>query len=141
MHYFAYGSNMNFAQMGDRCHGSRFIEKVFLEDFKFVYDGHSKKRNGAVGNIIEHNGEVVWGCLFEITEDDLKILDKCEGYHSNSYDRKEFKVQNEKGNTYIAIAYFRIGKEIGKPSQEYRQIVIQGATNCGLPRIYIDRYL
>jgi len=141
MHYFAYGSNMNSAQMADRCHGSRFIEKVFLKDFKFVYDGYSKKRNGAVGNIIEHKGDVVWGCLFEITEDDLKALDEYEGYHSNSYDRKEFKVQNEKGNTYFAISYFRIGKEIGKPSQEYRQIVVQGARNCGLPRFYIDRYL
>ena len=48
---------------------------------------------------------------------------------------------DKKGNTYTAIAYFRIGKEIGEPSREYRQIVIQGATNCGLPRIYIDRYL
>lgn len=141
MYYFAYGSNMNSAEMGRRCHSSRFIDKVFLEDFKFVYDGHSENRNGAVGNIIEHNGEVVWGCLFEITEDDLKELDKCEGYHSNSYDRKEFKVQNEKGNTCTAVAYFRIGKEIGKPSQKYRQIVIQGAMNCGLSSIYIDSYL
>jgi gamma-glutamylcyclotransferase len=112
----------------------------FLPEYKFVYDGYSKKRQGAVGNISEAQGEVVWGGVFEISKSDLNRLDKNENFPS-SYDRKELVVQTEDGINYKAIAYFRIGQPIGKPSAEYRQLIIQGALDCGLDQTYIERNL
>ena len=139
-YYFAYGSNMNFAQMRTRCPQSRFVRRATLRGYSFVYDGFSKSRKGAVANIIECEGGIVWGGVFEIDEDCLKKLDSCENY-PNSYDRKHLDVQADSGDTFNAIAYFRIGRKPGKPSSAYRQIVIQGARDCGLPEKYIEEYL
>lgn len=70
--YYAYGSNMNHKQMKERCPDSRFLKRVYLKGYRFVYDGYSVIRKGPVANIIEtKNGDdVVWGGLFEISEND-----------------------------------------------------------------------
>jgi hypothetical protein len=68
MYYFAYGSNMNYKQMRERCPSCKFIGRFFLENYKFVYDGYSKTRNGTVANIVELNNAIVWGGLFEINK-------------------------------------------------------------------------
>lgn len=142
MYYFAYGSNMNHQQMKKRCPNSRFIKRAFLERYKFVYDGYSSTRNGAVANVIEtgRKDDIVWGGLFEINEDNLSALDCYEGY-PKSYDRKNTEVKDDDGKCYDAIIYFRTGKSEGKASQEYRNIVIQGAKDCGLPIEYIKNNL
>ena len=59
--YFAYGSNMNHEQMMLRCPSAIFLKRARLENHKFVYDGYSKKRNGAVANIIKSSGDIAWG--------------------------------------------------------------------------------
>jgi len=110
-----------------------------LSGFKFVYDGTSIN-GGAVGNIVEDCDEFIQGGLYEINKDNLKSLDRYENY-CISYDRKELPVQTNNGTTFPAITYFRIGKKVGQPRPEYRQIVIQGAKDCGLPDEYIHKYL
>ena len=141
-YYFAYGSNMNHRQMRNRCPSSRFIKRAFLEGYKFVYDGYSKTRKGAVANVIETKGtdDVVWGGLFEINEDNLSALDCYERY-PDSYDRKEVNVKDDESNYYIAIVYFRTGEPKSRPSDGYRTIVIQGAKDCNLPEEYIRNNL
>jgi len=138
MYYFAYGSNMNHEQMKFRCSDSCFLQRVFLKDYKFVYDGWSNKRKGAVANIIETKKEsdIVWGGLFEITTDCRKKLDKHEGY-KKTYDRKVVEVEDDSKNSYAAIAYFRTGEKPGEPHEDYRKIVVEGAKDCNLPEDYI----
>ena len=137
-YYFAYGSNMNHQQMKQRCPSSIFIKKAFLKGYKFVYDGYSSIRKGAVANIIEtgEENDEVWGGLFEINEDNLSSLDCYEGY-PNSYNRKEVVLGSEEGKSFKAIAYYRIGKRISEPSEDYRNIIIKGAKDCNLPENYI----
>ena len=130
---------MNFLQMRERCPGNRFIGKATLGSFKFVYDGTSKK-GGAVANIVKEGDEFVMGGLYEINDSHLRSLDGYEGYQA-SYDRKEFSVQTEDDKTFSAIVYLRTGKQVGEPRSQYRQIVIQGAKDCGLSEEYIQRYI
>jgi len=141
MFYFAYGSNMNHKQMKNRCSDSHFLNSAFLKGYKFVYDGWSKKREGAVANIIETNGknDIVLGGLFEISENDLNKLDYYEGY-PKYYTRQKFKVEDD-SKSYNAIVYFRTGKEPGNPSDNYRKTVLEGARNCNLPEEYINNNL
>jgi len=140
MYYFAYGSNMKHRQMKQRCPSSNFIKRVYLEGYRFVYDGCSSTWKGAVANIIESKDEIVYGGLFEINDDNLSALDCYEGY-PKCYDRKEIEVKDEKGGTYKAWTYFRTGKDESEPSGDYRGIVIQGAGDCELPEEYIGRSL
>lgn len=138
MLYFAYGSNMNFKQMRERCPSSRFIKRAYKEGYKFVYDGRSIKWNAAVANIIEPEENIVWGGLFEINEDNLAALDCYEGYSSKSYDRETIIVKDDEENSLEAVVYLRKGQRIGTPDTVYRQTIIQGAKDCGLPENYIE---
>ena len=96
MYYFAYGSNMNLDQMRKRCSsGFKFLCRVKLKDYKFVYDGYSENRKGAVANIIKSNNDIVWGGLFEVNKDCIEKLDFYEGY-PNSYNRIIVKVEDDK---------------------------------------------
>jgi gamma-glutamylcyclotransferase (GGCT)/AIG2-like uncharacterized protein YtfP len=140
MLYFAYGSNMNHEQMLQRCPSSKYIRKCYLKDYKFVYDGYSSKRGGAVANIIESNGSIVWGGVFEINKDNLSALDCYEGY-PDYYDRKQVDVIDDNSSIYKAIVYYRTDKKIGQPSKGYRQVVEKGANDCELPKDYINSYI
>lgn len=140
MLYFAYASNMNLAQMMRRCPAGRFFKTVFLEGHRFVYDGYSVIRDGAVGNIVKADAEGAWGALYEITESDRLTLDAFEGY-PKAYDRKDVEVRDREGNVYQATTYFRTGRVLGKPHPDYEKIVLDGAADCRLPEDYVDRYL
>lgn len=136
MKYFAYGSNTNFEQIKKRCPDNKFITSAYLEDYKFVYDGYSKTWKAAVANIIESKGEKVSGGVFEISDNDLKELDRYEG-HPTSYQRKEMKVQDSSNESHEVWVYLRKDQKIGKPTEKYREMIKIGAIDCGLPKDYI----
>ena len=136
--YFAYGSNMNHAQMSRRCRHSRFLNKAMLEDYRFIYDGFSPTRKGAVANVIQDKGHSVWGGLFEIGKDDLAALDRYEGYPEN-YQRQEMMVKDEHGNSFSAMVYYREGEKPGTPGMDYRNVVKQGAIDCQLLETYAQQ--
>ena len=140
MLYFAYGSNLNHREMNFTCPDNKFIKRVCLDDYEFVYDGHSNKWEGAAANILKTSDNIVWGGLYEISESDLASLNRREGF-PKSYDRKELEVKDDQGNNYLAITYFRVGKEIGIPSNRYRKIVVSGAKDCDLPNSYVKKNL
>ena len=139
-YYFAYGSNISLGQMKERCPHSNFIKIVYLENHKFVYDGYSPYRGGAVANIVISKGDVVWGALFEISLEDERSLDNCEGY-PNVYEKKYVFVKDKEGNEYKALTYFREPRKLGKPSLKYEKIVVESAINLGLPKDYINKHL
>jgi len=139
-YYFAYGSNMSFKQMKDRCPDSEFVCVGYIENYKFVYDGYSKTRKGAVGNIIKDKKEKVWGAIFKISEEDEKKLDKYEGY-PRAYSKKYLEAYDKQGNKYKVLVYLREPREIGLPSLEYEEIVVESAKQLSLPMDYINKYL
>jgi gamma-glutamylcyclotransferase len=140
MLYFAYASNMNHAQMKERCPGGRFLKLARLVGHRFVYDGYSVERQGATGNIVNSEVDSVRGGLFEITGKDRLALDSYEGY-PKTYDRKEVEVKDAEGNAYRAMTYFRTGRALGKPHPDYERMVLDGAKDCKLPEDYVDKYL
>lgn len=146
INYFGYGSNMNFKQMQNRCPKYKFIDKAYLEYYKFVYDGYSDKRKGPVANVIKDDRNRVWGGIFEITLKELCHLNCKEGFYNkndtrNSYDRDFFRFYFENNEPYCAFIYHRKSKKISTPSEEYRNIIIEGARNCNLPEDYIKNNL
>ncbi len=136
MYYFAYGSKMSHEQMTKRCPGSSFLKRAYLKHYKFIYDGYSEKWGCAVANIKKDICGKVWGCLFEITDEDLKELDEYEGY-PRIYQREELEVEDDSGYVHKAIVYLRTGQKSGKPTEEYMRTVIDGAWDCKLPEKYI----
>ena len=138
--YFAYGSNMNFCQMKERCPTSQFICKAYLEGYKLVFDGFSQSWNGPVANVIESAEHNVEGGLFKITESDLKTLERKEGY-PGTYDRKKLTVKDEMGNNFCALVYLRTGEELGQPPQSYLDTILKGSADRHFSERYINEFI
>ena len=139
-YYFAYGSNMNHEQMKSRCPTASFLGRGKLKGYKFVYDGYSVTRDGAVANVIKANGYVTEGALFEVDDACIKNLDHYEG-SPKSYQRKVVLVEDDTGKSYHAFIYLREPQKLGQPSDEYRNVILKGARECGLSEEYIKDYI
>ena len=64
-----------------------------------------------MADIIEDKSEEVLGALYVISQEELEILDRLEGY-PDLYDRINVEVFDGKGNTYEAFAYIMTEKEL-----------------------------
>ena len=81
MHYFAYGSNMNWPQMQRRCPSARFVCVGRLINYQFGITRHSRLRDCGTANVFPAPGKEVWGIVYDISDADLLILDSFEdGY-------------------------------------------------------------
>lgn len=142
IYYFAYGSNMNHGQMKKRCgeRGFKFIARAYLKGYRFIYDGYSEYRKGAVANIVKSRKGVVWGALYTIDEPCLKKLDAYENY-PYTYDRREVEVFTEDGKKFVAWVYLREPRKPGTPSHKYRKTILEGARDCNLPEEYVREFL
>ena len=98
MLYFAYGSNMQLAQMQKRCPSAAFVGAAVLEDYRLAFTRKSSVQwpGYGVADVIPEIGSHVWGALFEIAEREVPVLDKSEGYQpgraKNAYERVKILV-------------------------------------------------
>jgi len=124
--YFAYGSNLDTAQMGLRCDDPQIVGIAFLNNHRFVFAGTSHLReNMGVGSIRKAPSQQCAGLLWSISEADLAQLDKREG-HPVRYQRAAMHVTDLKGRTHAAWVYLK-EKEVplNAPSEAYLQQVLK----------------
>ena len=132
MYYFAYGPNLNRKQMLERCPDSKPLFLATLRNYKLVFVGWSRQWRGGVVSIKSFRGERVLGAIYEISERDLRRLDKYEGYPGN-YNRMKVTVFNEDGEPIEAITYIKSGQlEETPPSKEYLAVIQQGYRDWGI---------
>jgi len=132
VYYFAYGPNLNRKQMLERCPDSKPRFFATLHNYKLVFVGWSRQWRGGVVSIKSFRGERVLGAVYEISEADLRRLDKYEGYPTN-YNRFKVTVFNEGGEPIEAITYIKSGQlEETPPSKEYLAVIQQGYRDWGI---------
>jgi len=132
MDYFAYGSNLNKKRMQERCPDAKPKFKAVLPNYKLVFIGWSREWKGGVASIKPIRGQNVPGAVWDISENDLRRLDRYEGYPTN-YDRINVLVINEDGVAGKAIAYIkRQQTDETKPSPEYLAVIRQGYRDWGI---------
>jgi len=132
MYYFAYGSNLSKKQMMERCPDSKPMFVVTLPNYKLIFVGWSRQWRGGVATIKPLRGEKVLGGIYEVSERDLRRLDKYEGY-PGSYHRLNVTVYDEDGKPVGAVTYIKSGQlEEIQPSREYLAIIQQGYRDWGL---------
>ena len=132
MYYFAYGSNLSKTQMKERCPDSKAMFVATLHNYKLVFVGWSRRWRGGVASIKPFRGEKVLGGIYELSERDLRQLDKHEGY-PDIYTRVNVTVTNEFGDRIEAVTYIKIGQlEETQPSKEYLSAMQQGYKDWGI---------
>ena len=141
---FAYGSNMDCAQMRERCPSSRFVCVVKLPDHHLVFPRKSQRRCCGVASVEPADGANVWGVVYKVAERDVPHLDRTEGYQPgrarNSYDRKALRVLRD-GDPEKPIeveGYIAVRQETPPlPSRGYRDMIVNAARFWHLPEAYV----
>lgn len=90
-YYFAYGSNLDEAQVQKRTPFAKFVCRVALKDYKLTFVTYSYSWKGGIANVEPSEGDVVYGVLWHFTDEMLTKMDRYEGY-PNKYTRKEVQV-------------------------------------------------
>lgn len=134
MLYFAYGSNLNHAQMKRRCIGSKYKEKLILKGYKLIFSYRDSKEPYGYANIEKKKGSKVPGAIWNITKRDELELDLYEGVKERSYDKKYFTWKSNKVLVYIQSKYTK-----KKPHKRYLHTIIQGYKNCNLDMKYLKK--
>ncbi len=123
MYYFAYASNLNQRQMGERCPGSTPLSRATLPNYRLVFLGWSRELRGGKASIRFNRGKKVSGAVYDVSEQEMKQLDR----HEAGYDRLKVTVFDEDGEPVEAITYIAAAQsEETKPSEDYLSVIQQG---------------
>ena len=126
MDYFAYASNLSRQQMLKRCPDAKPKFSAVLPNYKLIFTGWSREWHGAKATIQPFRGAKVAGAVYEISEQDLRKLDRFEDY-PNSYTHANVTVFNEDDVAVKAVTFIKTRQEAeAKPSPAYIAIIKQG---------------
>lgn len=146
MLYFAYGSNMDFAQMRSRCPSAKYLGNAMLPDHRLAFTRRSINRRCGVSDVVLERGRRTWGTVFEIAETEIGLLDKEEGYRpgraleDNSYVRRECHVfrDGDAAQPLLVAVYFGNPQPSPPlPNGEYKKLLVEGARFWHLPPEYV----
>ena len=139
--YFAYGFNLNFKQMSQKCTKPRVLGIARLADHKVGFYEHSVIWDGAVETVIPDEQSEVWGVLYQLEVYAWDQLDNCEDARldgTGEYFHYPVEVLDKEGKLHEATIYkkARLGPP-KEPSTEYLELIIQGAKEQNLPQSYV----
>ncbi len=131
--YFAYGSNMDLAQMSNRCERAATVSTAELPFHRFIINSRG------VATVVPDPASTVQGLLWRITEADERSLDHHEGVTQGLYQKTFLKVTLPSGKNIRALFYVATDSTPGEPRPGYMEKVVSAAQECGLPDSYIDQ--
>ena len=149
MYYFAYGSNMDKEDLDKWCEENGYQKIKFLsvlpaklKGYKLTFNYFSIRRKGGAANIMESEGNCVYGLLIELTKHDLKTIRAKEGY-PNIYKEIEVSVEKFDGTAVQGVKTYKVVKHCEKikhqpPTKYYMQLIIKNARRYNFPDNYID---
>ncbi|MGO8992059.1 MAG: gamma-glutamylcyclotransferase family protein [Polyangiaceae bacterium] len=128
---WAYGSNLDVAQMRARCPSARLLEPAMLRHARLVFRGHSKRWGGAVATVVWDPSSVVYGALYRLELADLARLDAFEGVPF-VYARVRVSLCDVYGRRRRAQAYVRArGGRCRAPSPDYLLTILRAYEALG----------
>ena len=134
---FSYGSNMSSARLRDRVPSARFVAVAILPAHRLRFHKVSRDNSGKCdAEETENPDDRVYGVVYEIANEEKPDLDRKEGL-GFGYDEKVVEVITEQGKLNI-LMYFatRVNSSL-KPYCWYKEHVLIGAREHGLPPEYI----
>ena len=141
MHYFSYGSNMSVKRLRDRVPSASKLSTAILRKHELKFHKIGKKDSSAKCDAKETGNpeHFVIGVVFDISESDKLKLDQKEGL-GYGYEEKNVIIELNGGKTIEAFSYYatKIDPEL-KPFHWYKEHVVRGARENGLPEEYIQR--
>jgi gamma-glutamylcyclotransferase (GGCT)/AIG2-like uncharacterized protein YtfP len=134
--YAAYGSNMDSAQMAERCPHSPQHGSGWIEGWRLTFGGEELGWEGALATVVEDDAERVFVVLYDVADVDEAELDRWDGLTLGYYRKLRVRVQTLDGDV-AAWLYVLNGYEGGLPSARYLGILADAAEQAGAPADYV----
>jgi gamma-glutamylcyclotransferase (GGCT)/AIG2-like uncharacterized protein YtfP len=134
--YAAYGSNMNPAQMAERCPHSPLHGTGWLEGWRLTFGGEDIGWEGAMATVAEGAGQRVFVALYELSDADEQELDQWDGASLDYYRKAKVRVATLEGDV-LAWLYVLNAYEGGLPAARYLGIMADAAEAAGAPQDYV----
>jgi hypothetical protein len=134
--YAAYGSNMDPAQMKERCPHSPFAGSGWLKGWRLTFGAEELGWEGALATIVEDPLSDVYVGLYDVTPPDERVLDQWEGADTGLYSKVRVRVATLEGEP-LAWVYVLDGFEGGLPSARYLGVLSDAAEKAGAPDDYV----
>jgi gamma-glutamylcyclotransferase (GGCT)/AIG2-like uncharacterized protein YtfP len=134
--YAAYGSNLDPSRMSERCPHSPLRSTGWLTGWRLTFGGEEHGWDGALVTIVQDPFEQVFVALYDVTEEDLSLLDELESADSGLYRKTRVRVATMAGS-HVAWAYVLDAYEGGLPSASTVGILADAAEAAGAPDDYV----
>jgi hypothetical protein len=128
--YFAFGSNLDLAQMARRCPRARVSNSASLPGFELVFAGYSPSWRGAVASVNERERATVRGLLYTLDDADFAMLDRYEG-HPHWYLRHYVWVRPRGARKLVRAETYLLDAELGEPSRVYLEQIARAYREHG----------
>jgi hypothetical protein len=134
--YAAYGSNMDPAQMGQRCPHSPAAGTGWVTDWRLTFGGEDLGWEGSLATLVEAPGEAVFVALYDVTPYDETFLDSWEAADTGLYQKIRLRV-HALDQDVLAWVYVLDAFEGGLPSARYLGVLADAAEKAGAPHDYV----
>jgi len=141
MKFFLYADHLNPVQLKRRAPEHRFLYLATLADHTIKFCRWSSQWRCGLASIVPSPGEKVWGGVFEVTDEDLKLMDEFEqDVPQGAYRHLQVTVLNEAGSKELVTTYAAnpIGKF--KAKDHYLDWVMKGLTQWKLPQEAVQQW-
>ena len=129
---FAFGSNMDLAQMHERCPHSTLVGTAILPEWRFRITRHG------YATVVPETGAAVHGVLWNLALPDEARLDAYEGIAEGLYSKLHLPVKAPDGRALMAMVYVMNDAEPGDPMPGYLEDVMAAAKGHGFPQTYLE---
>jgi gamma-glutamylcyclotransferase (GGCT)/AIG2-like uncharacterized protein YtfP len=146
MLYFAYGSNLDFTQMRQRCPSVQFVAVAKLPKHRLDFTRKSTTRDCGVADVVPDETTNVWGVVYDIAETDFGKLDSSEGFrpgrplNANAYNREQCHVSRDGSENQPLVVWIYVANRQDNPplpNAAYKKLIVEGAKHWHLPADYI----
>jgi hypothetical protein len=135
--YAAYGSNMDPAQMLQRCPSSPVADTGWLPGWRLTFGGEDLGWEGALATVVEDPASSVFVVLYDMAASDERTLDSWEGADLGLYTKIRLMVKTLEGDK-LAWLYALQAFEGGVPSARYLGVIADAAEAADAPAEYVN---
>lgn len=134
--YFAYGTLLGTAAMADYCPSVRSVGQATLFGYEFCFERYGPGPGDGGCSLVKAEGAETIGVLYQIPTDEWAHLREVSGEHT-SYQVLAVAVQRD-DRSLVAAQTLTVRNPIGpfRPSEQYLNLVVDGAASSGLPNDY-----
>lgn len=127
---------MDPGQMKERAPHSPMAGTGWLQGWRLTFGGEDYAWEGALSTVVEEPGSQVFVVLYDVTELDIKGLDRWEGGELGLHKKLRLRVHTLEGDV-LAYVYVLDAYEGGDPSARYLGVLANAAEQAGAPDDYV----